>query len=201
VTEVVLVGNAPLVGDHAALVDAADLVVRFNEPRSWGANGGTRFDAWVIANSVGGRHFAVQQTFAAAPYRDLAREIWLPRAVEVHRELRARHPEAAMSPAAEQDFAGRILARNQLTQPVVRFGADFYRRCLELLQAMPDPPAPTMIPSAGFLALHHVLERHPEARITLVGFTFEGWHGHPWAHEAARVRALAAAGRLTLAGA
>ena len=39
---VVIVGNAPVTRDHAALVDGADLAVRFNVPATWDAGTGRR---------------------------------------------------------------------------------------------------------------------------------------------------------------
>ncbi len=197
-TGVVVVGNAALCTDRSGLVDDADFVVRFNVPRTWGAESGTRFDAWVLANGRAGRHFARQALFLDAPYRDLPREIWFPRAVEVHRELVEAHEGGFVESLAHDDVSERILRRNRLAQPCLHFGADFYRRCLACLGEEGGLPDPTMIPSAGFLAIRHVLEQMPESRLTLIGFTFEGWPGHPWALEARHVRRLAEAGRLTI---
>lgn len=193
--KVVLVGNAPLTRDHSGFVDAADFVVRFNLPASWGREGGTRFDAWVIANGNGGRQFAVKRSFAEAPYRDLPSEIWFPRAVEVHRRLREGRAESFLSERSERDLAQRILRANRLRQRWRRFDAGFYWRCLERLGAERDP---TMVPSAGFMATNHVLERFEGGEITLVGFTFQGWEGHPWRLEEAFVQRMAAEGALTL---
>jgi hypothetical protein len=197
-TEAVIVGNAALGVDRSALVDGADFVVRFNVPRTWGAESGTRFDAWVLANGRAGLHFARQALFLDAPYRDLPREIWFPRAVEVHRELLDAHAGGFAGSLAHDDVSARILRRNRLVQPSLHFDADFYRRCLACLGEEGGLPDPTMIPSAGFLATRHVLETMPGSRVTLIGFTFEGWPGHPWAQEARHIRRLAAAGRLTL---
>jgi hypothetical protein len=194
-SRVALVGNAPLTRDYAALVDASDFVVRFNLPLTWGGRGGTRFDAWVIANGNGGRHFAVRRTFAAAPYRSLPSEIWFPRCVEVHRRLREAHADGFLKARAEQDFSRRIVNANGLRQPCTYFDAGFYRRSLARLGAAADP---TMVPSAGFMALTHVLERFEDSTVTLVGFTFQGWPGHPWALEEAFARRLEAEGKLEL---
>jgi hypothetical protein len=197
-TEVVIVGNAPLAADRSALVDAAGFVVRFNLPRTWGETSGTRFDAWVLANGRAGRHFARRAPFLDAPYRDLPREIWFPRALDVHRELKSAHAGGFAESLVEDDFSARILKRNRLRQPGLHFGADLYRRCLALLRDEGGLTDPTMIPSAGFLATLHVLERMPESRVALIGFTFEGWPGHPWAQESRHIHRLAEAGRLTL---
>lgn len=195
---VAIVGNAPLTGDHASLVDAADFVVRFNKPLSWGGRGGRRFDAWVIANGKGGRHFAVQRVFSDAPYRDLPAEIWFPRALDVHPELAADASEGYLERLQDKDFSRRILRANRLRQPVTRFDADFYRHCLTLLQEVAGDPGPVLVPSAGFMALNHVLRRFPAAGITMIGFTFQGWPGHPWDLEREFTCGLAARGQVDL---
>jgi hypothetical protein len=197
VRRVVLVGNAPLTRDHSAMVDAADFVVRFNEPRSWGERGGTRFDAWVIANARGGRRFVRQRTFAEAPYRDLPAEIWFPRAAEVHGRLRAMGA-GFLREDSERDLSRRILRANGLQgRTVVRFDAAFYWSCLERLQEDGEE-GPLLIPSAGFMATNYALARFDSAAVALVGFTFQGWEGHPWRREEAFVRRMERAGTLRL---
>jgi len=195
---VVIVGNAPVTRDHAALVDGADLAVRFNVPATWGAGTGRRFDAWVIANGGAGRAFARKRPFAAAPYRDLPSEVWFSRALGVHADLRSAHPEGRLQPRSERDWAARIVEANGLSQPWRRFDAPFYHRCLARLRETDPGLEPTLIPSAGFMAVNHVLETRPDAAVALVGFTFQGWPGHPWAVEETFMRREAAAGRLTL---
>jgi hypothetical protein len=196
--QVVIVGNAPVTRDHAALVDEADRVIRFNVPATWDKGTGRRFDVWVIANAAAGRFFARQRPFVAAPYRTLPTEVWFPRAVDVHRDLRVTQPDGYLKPLAEQDFAERIMRNNGLRQPWLRFDAAFYRRCLDRLRAIDPDVDPTSIPSAGFMALNRVLETGSDAEVSLVGFTFQGWHGHPWSIEEAFVQREARAGRLTL---
>lgn len=195
---VVIVGNAPVTRDHAALVDAADFAVRFNEPLTWEAGTGRRFDAWVIANGSGGRRFARRRLFADAPYRTLPREIWFPRAVEVHAELRTADDSSRLSERDERDIAQWIINANRLPQLVRRFDADFYRRCIDRLRALDPALEPTLIPSAGFMATLHARETWPEAETTLVGFTFRGWPAHPWPTEETFMRREEAAGRLRI---
>jgi hypothetical protein len=195
---VVLVGNAPVTREHGPMVDGADRVIRFNLPATWDRGTGRRFDVWVIANGSAGRAFVRKRPFADAPYRALPSEIWFPRAVSVHGELRETHPDGFLKTHAERDVAQRILRANGLAQPWMRLDAAFYRRCLERLRAIDPTVDPTSIPSAGFMALNRVLETRPDDAVTLVGFTFQGWPGHPWALEEAFVRRQASAGRLTL---
>jgi hypothetical protein len=194
----VIVGNAPVTRDHAALVDGGDRVVRFNVPATWDHGTGRRFDVWVIANGGAGRRFARQRPFAGAPYRALPAEIWFPRLPGVHGMLRASRPDGLLTARSERDFAEAIVRENGLTQPWRRLDPEFYRRCLDLLRAIDAKVDPTSIPSAGFMALNQVFELWPDDAVTLVGFTFQGWPGHPWAIEETFVRRAEAAGRLTL---
>jgi hypothetical protein len=195
---VVLVGNAPVTRDHGPMVDAADLVVRFNEPATWANGTGRRFDVWVIANGRAGSNLAARRPFAEAPYRDLPSEIWFPVSTEVHAELRQRFPNGFLKPASEHDTADDILSANGLGQPARHLGADNYRRAFALLRDVDPHLQPTRVPSAGFVTAVHFLESRPEAALTLVGFTFRGWPVHPWAVEEVFVRRAAEAGRLTL---
>lgn len=197
---IVLVGNAELCLDYAPFVDDSDLVIRFNLPATWGAGSGKRFDIWVIANGKGGRHFARQQSFANSPFRDLAREIWFPRPLGVHRTISLDPNFGGHEhdlPAAE-DAGNLILRRNHLRQPVQRFWSDFYLRCIGKLYALADAGTTVLMPSAGFLATHYVLEEQTDAEIFLIGFTFKGWAGHPWQLEENNIQSLQANGRLRL---
>ena len=49
------------------------------------------------------------------------------------------------------------------------------------------------MPSTGMIAYDWLLQRlKPEDTLTIEGFSFEGWSGHPWAIEGQLIRALAA---------
>lgn len=190
-----IVGNAPLVTDRSAVIDGSDLVLRFNEPRDWGGKAGQRFDIWVIANGRGGRKFIKDQTFAQAPYRDLPEKIWFPRDLSVHAEFPA-------DPDNDRRFGTRDAGRkirqvNNLPQKVRRFDANFYWHCLTLL-GNPHLTHPIQVPSAGFMALIHLMKAKPAATITLVGFGFEGGPAHPWPQERAYVTDLSQRGQINL---
>ena len=93
------------------------------------------------------------------------------RAVEVHRELVEAHEGGFVESPRTTMF--RNVSSGVTTRPtLLAFGADFYRRCLACLGEEGGLPDPTMIPSAGILAIRHVLEQMPESRLTLIGFTF-----------------------------
>ena len=177
-SRITLVGNAPLLQDRSSLIDSSDFVVRFNLPQSYGGNGGIRFDAWVLANGKGASKFARERTFIDAPYRDIPKRIWIPREMEVHRALRRGAANELLKPGNEVDYSEEILRENRLRQPCDRIGADVYWRSISALQRL--FPGLDKMPSSGFVVLTYVLQRFPDSQITLIGFSFEGWSGHPW---------------------
>jgi hypothetical protein len=195
-SRITLVGNAPLQEDRSSLIDGSDFVVRFNQPHSYGGYGGIRFDAWVLANGKGASKFARNHTFIDAPYRDVPKRIWLPREMEVHRALRRGAPDEPLKPGNEIDYSDEILRENRLQQPCDRISADVYWRSISALRKF--SPALDKMPSSGFVTLIYVLERFPEWQVTLVGFSFEGWSGHPWELERRFVQAAAERGVMDL---
>jgi len=187
----VFVGNADLTRDHSSLVDSADCVVRFNIPRTYGSGSGARFDVWVITNAGGAKRFVKKKLFKDAAYKNMPDQLWFPRCVEVHKQLRERYPveDSLIRKKAEKDFADRIIRTNDLQQTnIVRFPEDIYWGCLDVLSKAAGRGAPVRIPSTGFLSLYYVLYVLKQRPVTLVGFTFEGWVGHPWALEESLVR-------------
>ena len=197
---IVLVGNAPLKKNHSFLVDNADLIVRFNLPRTYGSESGTRFDAWVIANSGGGRRFVDGRVFINAVYKCKPSQLWFPRCVEVHKALRAQHPDSQtlLTAASETDISDEIIRANDLQQEnILRFSASVYWSCMDVLSGVATRHDPARIPSTGFLTLYYILTILEPQPVTLVGFTFEGWKGHPWHLERKIIHQWSDEGRLT----
>ena len=83
-----------------------------------------------------------------------------------------------------------------LRQPWIRLDEAFYGRCISQLFDLSNPDRLVLMPSTGFLAVHYVLEAMPDYRLCMVGFSFEGWPGHPWTLEQAHIASLASQGRL-----
>ncbi|MFZ9752264.1 MAG: hypothetical protein ACO3B3_01740 [Cyanobium sp.] len=192
-----IVGNAPLSRDLSAFVDQSDLVLRIGWPRTWGGESGSRFDIWVLQNGKGGRGYVESRCFLACPFRDLAREIWFPRALGLHNRI-PLHPSygGCVVDAALDDISLEILKANDLRQPWIRLDEAFYARCISQLFDLSNPDCVVLMPSTGFLAAHYVFETMPDYRLTMVGFSFEGWPGHPWTLEQAHIASLASQGRL-----
>jgi hypothetical protein len=198
--QVAIIGNAELQQDYADLVDSSDLVIRFNTPLSWAHKSGRRFDIWVLANGKGGQRFADAQLFRSAPYRDLPDEIWFPRPLALHRSL-PLHPMYGgdrVSEGMDIDYGDSILLANNLSQPILRLDTGCYQRCFDRLYPASVANSYVLMPSAGFIVTHYVLEQMPDTHVLLIGFTFQGWPGHPWLLEQENIVAMHQQGRLQL---
>ena len=196
--QVAIVGNGPVAEGAAAIIDAAQLVIRFNGSRNFGS-AGTRTDIVAVCNT--GRPAAAiladplwRQSSAV---RDCT-EIWSVRDPEKFAQMRPRlassHPDlldfcddytaAFASFALANGKTHRIIGRSVHEDLDVQLAA--YR------------PAPYIAPSSGLLVLHAVLNDpdHAEDAILLAGFGHEGWDGHPFAAERQLIDAHISSGRL-----
>jgi hypothetical protein len=196
---VVIIGNGGISRDMSPFVDGSDFVVRFNRPASWGGLGGSRFDAWVIANGRGGRAFALQRSFADSPFRDLPSVIWFPRSLALHRQLPIdpAYGGAMVSDPVDDDVSVNIIESNKLQQVCLCFEMSFYLRCVHKLYDL-DVTQHVLMPSSGYIAINYVIESMPGADIFLLGFDFQGWAGHPWGLEKESVRLMASQGILKI---
>jgi len=193
-----IVGNGEIGQEHAAAIDAADLVVRFNDCRSYGA-GGTRTDIVAVCNTgrpalamLGGGHW---KTNAAV---GLASEIWCTRAPERFEVLRGTlavtHPE--LDDLCDDYSAGFHAFASATGRRMVQMPAAIHVAVDERLSAIGAEPY--VVPSSGMLVIDAVLERtaRPDDSVTIVGFGHQGWAWHPFSAEKRLVESYIAAGRL-----
>lgn len=195
---IMIVGNGELPDGAAATIDAADIVIRFNDCRSVGA-GGMRTDIVAVCNT-GRPAFAMLgggRWKNSAPVRQ-AREIWSVRSAEKFARMRAAlaetHPDlddfcddytaGFESFAVSTGRAHRVISsasHERLDRDLSRFA-----------------PAPYVVPSSGMVVIADVLSGFaaPDDDVVLAGFGHAGWALHPFAAERQFVDALAAEGRL-----
>lgn len=193
-----VVGNGEIADGLAATIDAADLVVRFNDCRSYGA-GGTKTDVIAVCNTgrpalsmLGGGRWknsaAVRQ----------AREIWCARAPEKFEALRGdlavTHPE--LDDLCDDYSAGFRAFASATGRRMVQVHAAIHVESDERLSAIGTEPY--VVPSSGMLVIDAVLERASRTgdKVTIVGFGHQGWAWHPFAAEKRLVESYIAAGRL-----
>ncbi|OJF97819.1 Urease operon accessory protein [Pararhizobium antarcticum] len=193
-----IVGNGEIGPEHAAAIDAADLVVRFNDCRSYGA-GGTRTDIVAVCNTgrpalsmLGGGTWKTN----AAVRR--ASEIWCTRAPEKFKALRGdlavRHP--SLEDFCDDYSAGFSAFAAATGRRLFQMPAEAHAAVDDRLSA--TGAEPYVVPSSGMLVIDEILDRRamPGDRVTIAGFGHQGWAGHPFAAEKRLVDSYIAAGRL-----
>ncbi len=193
-----VVGNGEVPEGAAATIDAADLVIRFNDCRSVGP-GGTKTDIVAVCNTgrpalamLGGGRWKTRD-----PVRQ-AREFWSVRSGAKFAAMRAMlaetHPDlddfCDDYTTGFESFA-RATGRQHRIVP-----AETHERLERDLARF--APAPYVAPSSGLVVIADVLSSVASAgdEIVLAGFGHSGWEWHPFAAERRYVDALAAQGRL-----
>ncbi|MCG5479349.1 Urease operon accessory protein [Sinorhizobium alkalisoli] len=195
---VMIVGNGEVPEGAAAMIDTADLVIRFNDCRSIG-KGGSKTDIIAVCNTgrpalamLGGGRWKTSD-----PVRQ-AREIWSVRSgakfAAMRAGLAATHPDlddfCDDYTAGFESFA-RATGRKHRAVP-----AETQERLERDLARF--EPSPYVVPSSGLVAVADILLNAASSgdRIVLAGFGHSGWAWHPFAAERRYVDALAADGRL-----
>lgn len=197
--KVVIVGNGAIADGLADVIDAADLVMRFNDCRSVGAGGG-RTDIVAVCNT-GRPGQAMTQDPGWADNRSvrLASAIWCVRDPAKFRAMRPRilHDRPELGDFCD-DYTGGFAdyARES--------GKDFHiipATTHEALDGMlaAHGSALYVVPSTGAVAIAELLARHrkPDDQVFLAGFGHQGWEGHPWAAEKAWVEDMTRRGLLS----
>lgn len=182
---VVIVGNGEIGEGLADTIDAADLVMRFNDCRSVGAGGG-RTDIVVVCNTGRpGKAMTESAAWACNKSVWLASTIWCvrdPAKFNALAEVILRdHPEL-------DDFC------DDYTDGFANYardnGKDFHIISAATHDALDGTlaaygPGPYVVPSTGAVAIAEFLAhyRKPGDQLFLAGFGHQGWDGHPWAAE------------------
>ena len=195
---IAIVGNGPVPDGLAAAIDAADLVIRFNDCRSLG-RGGDRTDIVAVCNTgrpalamLGSGHWK-----ASAAVRQ-AREFWCVRASQMFAAMR---PALAVSHPDLDDFCDDYTLGFETFAHATGRRIDVIpsavHHALDAALAVFDPPS-YVVPSSGLIVIAHVLDTVAKAgdRVSIAGFGHEGWQWHPFVAERRWVDAQIAAGRL-----
>jgi hypothetical protein len=167
---IAVVGNGPIAPDLGTAIDRHDIVLRFNDCRSYGS-GGHRTDILVINNASRPLATNANGTMRRECVAS-ARLFWL-----------ASHPSVAF----KHDFTDEILRRYVGSRPWQHFSATEW---FDATTAIRNAGAPEDCrPSAGLRALWHLRTNYPSTRPTLFGFTHSGTPRHAWNAERAIVDA------------
>jgi hypothetical protein len=193
---IMIVGNGEIAEGASDIIDAGDLVVRFNECGSFGA-GGRRTDVVAVCNT--GR--PAKSMLSSAEWRGkeavrAATEIW---SVRDPRKFAALRAPLALSHPELDDFC------DDYTDEFAAFAVEAGKRRVVIDRAIHDAvdaalrvhqPAPYVVPSSGLIVIAEVMTSRPDDDIVLAGFGHVGWDGHPFAAERKLVDAYVEAGRL-----
>jgi hypothetical protein len=195
---VMIVGNADLGEGEKALTETADIVIRFNDCRSAGPQGG-RTDIVAVCNTGRpGKKMLEDAGWRTNPCVAAASEIWSIRDPAKFESLRA--PLAISHPELD-DFC------DDYTQGFAEFCAETGKRHYVLPAATHErldvelsayDPQPYVTPSTGLIVIAEFLTRRARAddAILLAGFGHQGWEWHPWEAERCWIDARIHEGRL-----
>lgn len=195
---VIIVGNGEIGDGLADIIDAADLVMRFNDCRSVGPGGG-RTDIVAVCNT--GRPGKAMTENAGWACN---RSVWLASAIWCVRDpakFRAMSQDTLRDHPELDDFCDDHT--DGFADYARQNGKDFHiipaatQEALEETLAAHQPP-PYIVPSTGAVAVAEFLAhyRKPGDEIFLAGFGHQGWEGHPWAAETAWMEDLIQRGLL-----
>lgn len=193
-----IVGNGALGEGAAERIDAADIVIRFNDCRSVG-RGGSRTDIVAVCNTgrpalsilSGGAWKSSAPVTQASGFwcvRDPAKFSALRSALaRSHPELDDFCDDYTAGFAAFAAATGRTM---RIVPAAVHEALDDELRVLGA--------APYVVPSSGLIVVADVLEGFARKgdEVVLAGFSHEGWRWHPFTAEKAWVENLVAAGWL-----
>ncbi|MGV8938096.1 MAG: Urease operon accessory protein [Allorhizobium sp.] len=191
-----IVGNGEVADTAAAMIDAADLVVRFNDCRSAG-RGGSRTDVVAVCNT--GR--PAKAMLASPAWRDSepvqrAGAIWCVR--DPRKFATMRGPLAVSYPALDDfcdDYTDQFAAFAQQTGKSHRvIDGDVHSAVDAALIAV--GAGPYVVPSSGLVVIAALIGAGSDDVIRIAGFGHVGWEGHPFAAERLLVDSYAADGLL-----
>lgn len=195
---IMIVGNGDVPDGAGAAIDAADIVVRFNDCRSVG-RGGLKTDIVAVCNTgrpglamLGGGRW---KTSAAVRQ---AREIWCVRSGAKFAAMRASLAET--HPDLDDfcdDYATGFESFSRSTNRRFRVVPTAVHEQVDRDLAGFSPGC-YVVPSSGMIVIADILSNFAVAGddVVLAGFSHTGWQWHPFAAERRHVDALAAGGLL-----
>lgn len=180
---IVVIGNGAVDNGLGKVIDAADLVIRFNNARLERDRTGIRTDILFLMNSgrtmqerLRGGEFLCSEVLARAdrvvlPYHPLIIERYHPKPRLLSR-MKGRRADWTIEAINLIGEAGK-----QVTVLPPRF---YEESCVEL--GLPAQQMRMLFPSTGFLGIRYAFQRllKPGGAIEICGFGWQGWKRHPW---------------------
>jgi len=199
-----IIGNGNLPRTLSARIDAADYVLRFNEPplaTAGAAGAGIKTDCLMLCNS--GKPMQLKlasEQFHLSPFFMAAEEVILVyHPAIIRRFFKKPLITSRLLQGRKRDWTKQALEKlGGMGKKITILPPQFYlEACADL--GLKGDDLKHVFPSTGYLGIHYVLQQYPldEWHITLTGFSWQGWKRHAWAAEESWVRAQITAGRLT----
>ena len=203
---IAIVGNAEVLKDYASFIDSCDIVIRLNLradlPALTHGRLGTKTD--ILCYAPRGARLVVDDPENEAQLRHFANaadRIWF---LGPRWWFRLRAGGIARLLVRDRrlvfDASAATLRILRLEDRQVEYFARGFRQSVANRLRDLDSNTGNTLPSAGMVVIQRVLEDPEFAahRKYVLGFTFEGWHGHPFAAEKRLVEAYSARGLLQI---
>jgi hypothetical protein len=182
----IIIGNGALQRDLSGLVDAADFVVRFNEPKMSIGMSGTRTDLLVLATSSKPmQRRLADPDFVRSPTFLAARLVMLAYHPSIIRKYHPRPNILSRLKGRRADWTAQTIEKIGAAGKEIRImPPQFYiDGCAEL--GLSEAGMHSAFPSTGYFGIRHVLQTHARAdwQVQICGFSWQGWKRHAWMDE------------------
>lgn len=181
-----IVGNGPISGDMSREIDAADFVVRFNEPKASVGMSGQKTDILFLCNAGKPmqRRLEDPKFLASAIMKDARQVILAYHPIIIDRYFPKPNVLSRLKGRREDWTLATIMALGRIGKSSLVLPASFYLEgCDEI--GLPENQRATVYPSTGYFGIFYILRDFPVADwdIILCGFSWQGWKRHAWADE------------------
>ncbi|WP_245429594.1 glycosyltransferase family 29 protein [Mesorhizobium sp. DCY119] len=183
-----IVGNGPLLSDMSEQVDAADHVIRFNEPKASIGMSGTKTNWLFVCNTGKPMERRLKDPkYPTSPIVQAAEFVFLvshPTAVQKYSlkpslwaRIKGRRAEWTWASLTMYGDAGKTVA----ILPPDNYEAGCLELGLDLSVLLDDRTFPT----TGYFGIRYALERMPAETwdVEIAGFGWQGWKNHTWDQE------------------
>lgn len=183
-----VIGNGVIHKDWSKTIDTSDVVVRFNNLNNYNLNSGTKTSIWVLSSNKILLNRFVENPKSIEERTKLNLTESLQSSLNLFFSIPIFFPTKGKS-QIEQDNKERTEAVNQFLNHFNLIEHPF--RIIEfpinyLFDLQPEKWLPNYeCPSNGYLITRLLTDSHEysDYEINLIGFTWEGWEGHPWEFE------------------
>ena len=204
--KILIIGNGFIFKNYEDLYKTSNLILRFNNPRLLGAFDDGKTDYLSIVDTGNPALIfllqiknKVNNTFFKIFIK--SKNIIFCRNSEIHKNHFLRNKNFFYKSHLESHLSIADLFLPELkyyNKRVIIVDKKINNYCFEKLEATSEKKF--ICPSTGFITLNYFLtnKKFKDYEKHLVGFSFKGWKGHPWAAESLIIKSLAADRKLIL---